>query len=297
MGDIPAREQGPGKGTYKTRFRVARKKHILKGQNCVLTKSKSDWQARQTPTEPAPEGQSQRLPGFPAFEHAGRAGGLIVALAVLLFSASAWAAGGAEQNEICLACHGDKSMNAKRGRRRFRFSWMARSLHLRSMAAWAAPLAMPISKAKTCRTRRPRRSTAEAATRREELYSRSLHGKAAARGDALAPRCVSCHGNHDILPVKDKRSAVAPLNIPFVCGKCHREGTPVQLNRNIDQHDILENYTESIHGEGCAEEGAYGGCHLRLMPYGTQHPSAHRSEFVYCASQHRGDLHQVSWRN
>src|ERR1022692_4751881 len=36
----------------------------------------------------------------------------------------------------------------------------------------------------------------------QEQHARSLHGKAIARGDALAPRCVNCHGNHDICPVK-----------------------------------------------------------------------------------------------
>ena len=40
----------------------------------------------------------------------------------------------------------------------------------------------------------------------QELYAQSLHGKAIARGDPLAPRCVNCHGNHDIVPVKDPRS-------------------------------------------------------------------------------------------
>ena len=92
-------------------------------------------------------------------------------------------------------------------------------------------------------------------TEEQGLYAKSLHGKAAAHGDPLAPRCVNCHGNHDVVPIKDKRSALAPLKIPFVCGKCHQEGTPVQKNRDIGQHNILANYTESIHGEGVLKMG------------------------------------------
>ncbi len=88
-----------------------------------------------------------------------------------------------------------------------------------------------------------------------QQYAKSVHGKALARGDALAPRCVSCHGNHDIVPVNDPRSAVAAIKIPYVCGQCHQEGTPVQRNRNISEHNILENYTESIHGEGLLKQG------------------------------------------
>lgn len=88
-----------------------------------------------------------------------------------------------------------------------------------------------------------------------ELYTECLHGKAKARGDPLAPLCQDCHGKHDILPVSDHNSAVAPLKIPFLCGRCHREGTPVQLQRNIPQDRILENYSQSIHGEGLLKKG------------------------------------------
>jgi len=89
----------------------------------------------------------------------------------------------------------------------------------------------------------------------QELYAKSLHGKAIARGDPLAPRCVTCHGNHDIVAVKDQRSAVAPLKVPFVCGQCHQEGTPVSRNRQIAQDNILGNYSESIHGEALLKKG------------------------------------------
>jgi cytochrome b subunit of formate dehydrogenase len=86
-------------------------------------------------------------------------------------------------------------------------------------------------------------------------FAESLHGKALARGDTLAPQCQSCHGSHDILPVADKHSQVSPLRIPFVCGSCHSEGTPVQRQRNIHQDHIIENYSESIHGEGLFKKG------------------------------------------
>lgn len=88
-----------------------------------------------------------------------------------------------------------------------------------------------------------------------ELYKDCLHGKAKAKGDPLAPICQDCHGKHDILPVADPYSAVEPMKIPFLCGKCHREGTRVQLQRNIPQDRILENYSQSIHGEGLLSKG------------------------------------------
>jgi hypothetical protein len=89
----------------------------------------------------------------------------------------------------------------------------------------------------------------------QSMYSEGLHGKAAARGDKLAPTCQNCHGKHDILRVKDPLSAVSPMRIPFLCGKCHQEGAPVQKERVIHQDHILENYSESIHGEGLLKKG------------------------------------------
>ncbi|MDP1854051.1 MAG: hypothetical protein Q8L26_07635 [Candidatus Omnitrophota bacterium] len=86
-------------------------------------------------------------------------------------------------------------------------------------------------------------------------FSGSVHGKALDRGDNLAPRCQSCHGAHNIRSVKDKDSNLSALRVPFVCGSCHSEGSPVQLQREIHQSHILENYSESIHGEGLFKKG------------------------------------------
>ena len=89
----------------------------------------------------------------------------------------------------------------------------------------------------------------------QKIYNESLHGKAFARGDRLAPTCQNCHGSHDITPVKYLKSKVAPINIPCLCGQCHKEGSSVQLQRNIPQTHILENYSESIHGEALLKKG------------------------------------------
>ncbi len=180
---------------------------------------------------------------------------LLAGLSVL--ATGAQASQSAEQNETCLACHSDKGMTKRRGGRTVslfvdakRFSSSVHnglsctSCHA-DLEGKDLPHSTPLAKV----------NCGACHTQEQEQHARSLHGKAIARGDTLAPRCVDCHGNHDIVPVKDSRSAVAPLKVPFVCGKCHREGTPVQMNRNIEQHDILENYSESIHGEGLLKKG------------------------------------------
>jgi len=89
----------------------------------------------------------------------------------------------------------------------------------------------------------------------QRLEANSLHGKASDRGDPLAPQCKDCHGTHDILPRTNPQSTVAALQVPFLCGRCHREGAPVMLQRTIHADHILENFSESIHGEGLLRKG------------------------------------------
>jgi uncharacterized protein with PIN domain len=161
--------------------------------------------------------------------------------------------------EECLACHGERGMSSTRAGKTVSLfvdskkflssvhaSFGCTGCHA-ELAGKELPHDMPLTLARvncgTCHGSE------------QEQHARSLHGKAIAHGDALAPHCVDCHGNHDILPVKDSRSAVTPLKVPFVCGKCHQEGTPVQRNRAIPQSNILENYSESIHGEALLRKG------------------------------------------
>ena len=53
----------------------------------------------------------------------------------------------------------------------------------------------------------------------------------------------------------DPGSPTTTTQIPLLCGRCHHEGSPVSLTHNIPQDHILENYTESIHGEGLFKRG------------------------------------------
>ena len=86
-------------------------------------------------------------------------------------------------------------------------------------------------------------------------YRESIHGAAASRGEKLAPGCRDCHGTHAVLKSVDVKSVTNTLNIPMLCGRCHHEGSPVQIAYHIPQDSILTNYSESIHGEGLYRKG------------------------------------------
>jgi cytochrome b subunit of formate dehydrogenase len=86
-------------------------------------------------------------------------------------------------------------------------------------------------------------------------FDASIHGQALNRRAPYAPSCKDCHGVHDIFSPADDRSITYKMNIPYLCGKCHREGAPVANTYEISEHNILENYSESIHGEGLFKKG------------------------------------------
>jgi uncharacterized protein with PIN domain len=163
----------------------------------------------------------------------------------------------AQENADCLACHGEKDLTAERKGRTVSLyvseKGFAGSIHgsLQCVNCHAElegkelPHDAPLKKV----------DCGDCHETEAKQHIASLHGQAMKRGDALAPSCASCHGVHDIRAVKDPASPVSPLKVPFTCGKCHQEGTTVMRQRAIHQDHILENYSESIHGEGLLRKG------------------------------------------
>ncbi len=218
----------------------------------------------------------------------------------LLFAAPCISQG--QENSDCLMCHEDKSLTAERqgkmislfvDQRRFSQSVHADlscvTCHV-DLEGKELPHEAPVARVQcgTCHTSE------------EELHHESLHGKAVARGDALAPNCQSCHGSHDIIPVRNLQSAVSPLKIPFLCGRCHQEGTRVQKEREIPQSRILENYSESIHAEGLLKKGLVvsancASCHTPhlILPHTDPRSSIARTNIVNTCTRCHAEIEEV----
>src|ERR1022692_1482198 len=120
---------------------------------------------------------------------------LLAIVLSLLFSQPGRAAGHADDQPgaECLACHGDKSMSTTRAGKTVSLSVdgkkFATSIHgsfgctgcHADLEGKDLPHDTPAPvKCGTCHTTE------------QEQHARSLHGKAVARGDPLAPRCVNC---------------------------------------------------------------------------------------------------------
>ena len=133
-----------------------------------------------------------------------------------------------------------------------------------------------------------------------EVYSKSLHGLASANNDPLAPHCWDCHSKHNIRPQKDPKSKTNPINIPVMCGACHAENAPVALARNIEQHNILQHYEESIHGEGLIKKGltvtaVCTSCHTghNVLPHNDPNSTINRNNVVKTCTQCHALIEQV----
>jgi predicted CXXCH cytochrome family protein len=131
-------------------------------------------------------------------------------------------------------------------------------------------------------------------------HAGSLHGRAAARGDPLAPSCATCHGSHAVRARTDPASPVAVMNVPFLCGRCHREGSPVSLGREIPEDRILENYSESIHGHGLFAQGltvtaVCTSCHTahRILPHTDPESSIHKRNVGTTCSKCHAQIEKV----
>ncbi|PKP31563.1 MAG: hypothetical protein CVT99_08425 [Bacteroidetes bacterium HGW-Bacteroidetes-16] len=89
----------------------------------------------------------------------------------------------------------------------------------------------------------------------EMEFTRGIHGVAFKANAPYAPDCKECHGTHTILSSQNPKSRTYKMNIPFLCGNCHKEGAPIGRLYNITVHNIVENYSQGIHGKGLFEKG------------------------------------------
>ncbi len=204
----------------------------------------------------------------------------------------------AQENGDCLSCHDDKTAKGSRNGKSFSVyvdeKKLKGSVHIKNKCI---DCHVDLKGADFPHEEKLKRAQCGAChDEAQKLYSEGLHGKAKAKGDPLAPGCVDCHGNHDILKKKDPRSMTFALKVPFLCGKCHREGSPVQLQRDIPQDHIIENYSESIHGEGLLKKGltvsaTCASCHTphRILPHTDPRSSIARKNIAAtCTQCHMG---------
>ncbi|MCX6156208.1 MAG: cytochrome b/b6 domain-containing protein [Candidatus Kapabacteria bacterium] len=207
----------------------------------------------------------------------------------------------AQDNSDCLMCHEDPSLKGTRNGKSvsvfFNNKIFVKSVHTKEKCI-GCHVDLKNSEFPHAKPQRP--TCGGCHKSQQELYNQCMHGKAFGKKDPLAPTCQSCHGSHSIVPNKDKQSPVYPLNIPNLCGKCHKEGGPVSVMRNISQKHILENYSESIHGEGLLKKGltvtaTCASCHSphRILPHTDSRSTISRTNIAATCTKCHASIENV----
>jgi cytochrome b subunit of formate dehydrogenase len=85
-------------------------------------------------------------------------------------------------------------------------------------------------------------------------YATSIHGMSHKMGSSDAASCASCHGTHEIVPVKQVDSPVFKLNLPKTCGTCH-DNPNLTAEYRMGKTEAAGHYLDSIHGRALIKMG------------------------------------------
>lgn len=181
---------------------------------------------------------------------------IFLLLLVFLFAVSTYSLIGAD-NETCMECHSDKDLTTIRAKREVSLYVNIR-IHKKSVhnelecinCHEDADVEDFPHKEKLDPV-----NCGDCHDKVQEKFDSGVHGKSFHAKHLYAPSCTECHGKHDIYSPEDPKSPSYRMNIPYLCGKCHREGAPVARIYKINERNIVENYSQSIHGEGLFKKG------------------------------------------
>jgi predicted CXXCH cytochrome family protein len=82
-----------------------------------------------------------------------------------------------------------------------------------------------------------------------ETLSKSVHGQSSTGTGLVINSCITCHGIHNIVPVKSPGSKVNGANIVSTCANCHNNASLMKKYNPGLKVDQLEKYKTSVHGQ------------------------------------------------
>lgn len=146
----------------------------------------------------------------------------------------------AKPTQPCMSCHEDKEKDLATSQHA---SLLCTNCHT-DIKSYPHPDKVNSVQCKNCHTEQ------------NQMYQKSIHGKAIKNNIPEAARCVSCHGDsgHTIFGKNDPRSTVYHLNLPRTCGKCHSSPELAQ-KYGIPVENAYQLYMDSIHGRAVMKSG------------------------------------------
>ena len=226
---------------------------------------------------------------------------ILLAATLFLCTSNLWA----QTNDDCFSCHNDPSLTSEKpGKKLSRYvpeNALEKSVH-KNVTCAACHTDAAVADFPHSETLKPV-DCGTCHTDAREKYFRGIHGRAFLANQKYAPTCKECHGTHDILKSDQPESKTYKMNIPVLCGSCHREGSPVARTYNIAEHNILENYSEGIHGLGLFKKGLIvsatcNDCHGNhlILPHTNISSSISSNNIAATCMKCHGKRNQVQFR-
>ena len=127
-------------------------------------------------------------------------------------------------------------------------------------------------------------------------YATSIHGMSHAMGASGAATCTSCHGAHEIVPVKQIDSPVFKLNLPRDLRQLPQQQEP---DRRVSHHQLPRGRAISRQHPrpGPAADGVDRRAVLQQLPRRARHQAQRRPGLAHQPRQHRQDLRAVPRRH
>jgi hypothetical protein len=196
----------------------------------------------------------------------------------------------------CLRCHQQKDLKAADGRAMFVDEKEHQASRHAKVACSQCHSGVNVSLTRPCDAIAQKVDCGACHTAIGQEYAQSQHGKLLIEGDANAPSCTECHGTHGTLGRLQSSSPTFATNVPQLCARCHREGEKAAARYQGPQHQIIESYTESIHGKGLLKSGltvtaTCTGCHTAhgVLPRTDPASSVNRANVpATCGRCHHG---------
>jgi cytochrome b subunit of formate dehydrogenase len=197
----------------------------------------------------------------------------------------------------CLRCHEREEIRASKDGRSLQVTSgeLGQSIHVKQSCSQCHVGVTP-SRVRPCETLTQKVDCASCHAEVQQQYQESTHGQLFARKDPNAPTCIECHGTHAVRGKRDPRSSSFPTRVPDLCARCHRQGHKAAARYTGPETEVVERYTESIHGKGLLKSGLVvtamcTNCHTahRELPRNNPRSSVHAANVPgTCGSCHSG---------
>lgn len=80
------------------------------------------------------------------------------------------------------------------------------------------------------------------------------HGRELFTGKGDLPKCIDCHGTHDIREHIDPEARTHPQNLSGTCANCHEDSGVRERHDILKDADIIRRYQSSVHAQAIAHE-------------------------------------------